>query len=208
MIAGCYDRHILPRLIDLACAQRCVLRQRALIVPEAEGVVVELGIGSGINLDFYDKARVRRIIGVDRSPASWRLGHERLSRSPIAVELLEAAAEDLGLPSRTADTVVVTYTLCSIDGVGRALNEARRVLKPTGRLLFLEHGRSPEAALARWQNRLTPATRMLAGGCRLDRDPLDLIVNAGFRIERIQTGVLPGFPRLVAYHYVGAARPE
>ena len=206
-MGGLYDRYILPRLVDAACGHRRVADQRARIVPLAEGVVVELGIGSGHNLDHYDPARVRRLIGVDRAKSAWLPGRERFARAPVEIELIEAGAEALDLPPGLADTVVVTYALCSIGDVAAALSQARRVLKPTGRLLFVEHGRAPDAALALWQARLTPLTRMFAGGCHLDRDPAALIAGAGFAIERIDAGWAAGFPRMVSYHYAGSARP-
>ena len=206
-VARVYDRHIMPRLVDLACSYHTVLRQRQRIVGQAEGVVVEFAIGAGHNLGLYDPARVRRVVGIDSNPGFLALGRDRFERSAIAVELVTASAEDPVLPRRIADTVVVTYALCSIGDVAAALGQARRVLKPAGRLVFVEHGRAPDAFTARWQRRLTPLSRRLAGGCRLDRDPARLIGDAGFAFDVLNAEWIAAFPRLASFQYSGVARP-
>jgi ubiquinone/menaquinone biosynthesis C-methylase UbiE len=201
-----YDAHIMPRLINWACGYRRLAGMRREIVPAAEGVVVEFGIGSGYNLKHYDPARVKRVIGVDPNPVLTRLGAARFIASPVEVELVEGRAEAAGLDSALADTVLVTYTLCSVDETAAALAEARRVLKPGGRLLFLEHGLSPDARVAARQARWTRYSTRLAGGCHLDRDMEALIAASGFAFDWIDKRWLPRMPATSAFQYLGAAR--
>ncbi|MBF0332924.1 MAG: class I SAM-dependent methyltransferase [Alphaproteobacteria bacterium] len=177
-------------------------RQRVL--EPARGVVLELGIGSGLNVGFYPAA-VERLIGVEPSAPLLALARRAVATAPFPVTLLQASAESLPLPDASVDTVVTTWTLCSIPDVGRALVEARRVLRPDGRLLFVEHGLAPEPGVQEWQRRLTPLWRRCSGGCHLDRPIAELIAEAGFRFERLEAGSMPG-PRLVTYMTEGSAR--
>lgn len=204
---GFYDRYLLPRLIDRACSLDRLRDERAQLAPMAAGDVLEIGIGSGLNLPLYDAAKVQRLIGLDPSRPLLAYARRRSAGLPFAVELIEAGAERIALPSRSVDTVVVTFTLCSIAAPGTALQEMRRVLKPEGRLLFLEHGLAPDAGVRRWQRRLTPFWRTFAGGCHLDRDMPALIRAAGFRIDRIDSKYLPQIPRFAGYGYRGTATP-
>jgi ubiquinone/menaquinone biosynthesis C-methylase UbiE len=207
-VAGFYNRHIMPPLMHWSCRYHRVAKQRALVVPAAEGVVVEFGIGSGLNLPHYDPAKVARVIGVDPSPAFIKLGRRRYAASKVPVEVIEGVAEELDLEGAIADTVVVTYTLCSVKDANAALAQARRVLKPGGKLLFVEHGRAPDEAIARWQDRLTPFTRRFFGGCRLDRNMEQLIWDAGFGFERLEYHWVSRMPRTSAFLYLGTARPR
>lgn len=202
-----YDAHVLPRLIDCACGYRPIASVRREVVPEAEGVVVEFGIGSGRNLKHYDPVRVRRVIGVDPAPGLVRLGKRRFDCSPVEVEFVEGRAEAAGLDSGMADTVLVTYTLCSVAETAAALTEARRILKPGGRLLFLEHGLAPDEKVADRQRRWTRYTTHLAGGCHLDRDMEALIVAGGFAFDRLEKRWIGRMPKTSAFQYLGAARP-
>ena len=202
--AGWYDRHLLPHLIDFACGMKPVSRQRELVVPQAQGRVLEVGIGTGLNMPFYDKSRVRYIIGVDPALAMHRLAAKRVARAGIDVELVGVEAETIPLDDASIDTVVSTYTLCTIPDPLAALREMRRVLAPHGRLLFCEHGRAPDESVRRWQERLTPHWKKIAGGCHLDRDVPALLDAAGFRCDTLQTRYLPG-PRPLTYHYWGEA---
>ena len=199
-----YARHILPRLIDFTCGLKPTMRQRAKLVPQARGRVLEMGVGSGLNLPYYDAARVTQLHALDPSPELWRLAAERVDRARIAVEYLEAGAEAVPLGDRSVDTVVITYTLCTLPDVAGALAEARRVLRPGGRLLFCEHGAAPDHGVRRWQNRLNPAWRRLAGGCHLNRDAPALIEQAGFRITALDSMYLPGW-RPASFNVWGSA---
>jgi ubiquinone/menaquinone biosynthesis C-methylase UbiE len=199
-----YDRHILPRLIDFTCGLKPTMRQRAKLVPQARGRVLEMGVGSGLNLPFYDADRVTRLHALDPSPELWRLASERVAGAAIAVDYLEAGAEAVPLGNRSVDTVVITYTLCTLPDVAGALAEARRVLRPGGQLLFCEHGAAPDHGVRRWQNRLNPAWRRLAGGCHLNRDAPALIEQAGFRITALDSMYLPGW-RPASFNVWGSA---
>ena len=200
-----YDRLILPRLIALAMRAPQLVPFRQRIGAAAEGRVLELGIGSGLNLPFYGPS-VRAVMGIDPSPALLRLAEARATGLGIAFAVQAGSAERLAFDAGSFDTVITTWTLCSIGDPHAALAEARRVLRPGGRLLFVEHGLAPDPRVARWQHRLTPAWRHIAGGCHLDR-PIDALVGgAGFRIETMEAAYVGG-PRVATYFYSGAARP-
>lgn len=199
-----YDKYVLPRLIDLAMGSKADTAERAALVPLASGVVLEVGIGSGRNLPFYGPA-VERLYGLDPSRELWRLAGHRVQRAPGPVEFLCAPAERIPLDDRVVDTVVMTWTLCSIPDPARALAEMQRVLKPEGRLLFVEHGRSPDRRVVAWQDRLDPLWTRLAGGCHLNRKIDDLITRAGFSLLRLETGY-GGGPKTLAYLYRGLGR--
>lgn len=205
---GIYDRRIGPRLARIACGLPLVARQRQRVVPKAAGVVVEFGVASGYNLPYYDRSKVTRLIGVNPPDGFCDPSHIEEIAGTLPIEILEESAEALSLPSAVADTVVVTYTLCSIPDVKAALSEAHRILKPDGRLLFCEHGRSTKASTARMQERLTPLWRPLACGCHLDRDPVGLLTRAGFEIDCVEQGSLRGVPDVVGFHHVGIASPR
>ncbi len=206
MIRRLYERFVLPRGIHRVCGQRPVERQRAKVVPQARGRVLEVGIGTGHNLRFYDPAQVESVTGVD--PAVHHTGHASAAAAAVAfpVRLLEASAEELPLPDASFDTVVVTYTLCSIPDAPRALGEMRRVLRADGRLLFVEHGRAPDPAVRAWQARLDRPWQAISGGCHLARDIPALLQAAGFALEDLETLYLPG-ARWLNYNYWGTARP-
>lgn len=200
-----YQRHILPHLLHFAMNQTALVPFRQRVIGAAEGRVLEIGIGSGLNLPLYGP-HVGTVIGLDPSPALLRMADTRAAVAPVPVELLEASAEAVPLDSGSIDTVVTTWTLCTIPDAARALAEMRRVLKPGGALLFVEQGRAPEASVARWQDRLDPMWRRLAGGCHLNRKIDDLIAGAGFRIDALANTCLPG-PRTHTFLYEGRARP-
>ncbi len=205
-MAGLYERFILPRLVGCACASRPLQRRRPGVISQAVGVVVEMGFGAGANLPFYEAGRVERIIAVEPSREMLAL-NRAARRTDIAVEDVARGAEDTGLPDACADTVVITFSLCTIPAPDAALREARRLLKPGGRLLFLEHGRAPDPAIARQQRLLEPVWRRLAGGCHLTRDPVALIEAAGFVCEQVESSYLPRTPRFAGYASWGAAAP-
>jgi len=199
-----YERHILPRLIDLACGMPVVTAQRRRIVPQASGRVLEVGIGTGLNLRHYDRRKVQRVTGVDPALRMHPLAQRRSRESGIEVDLVAVSAERLPLEDGSFDSVVMTYTLCSIPDPVAALREMRRVLSPQGRLLFCEHGRAPDESVRRWPDRLQPAWRCMAGGCHLDRDIPALLRDGGFAVRELHTGYLPG-PRPLSFNYLGEA---
>jgi ubiquinone/menaquinone biosynthesis C-methylase UbiE len=202
---GFYARHVLPHLIDLAMRNKETARLRAAWIPQACGEVLELGIGSGLNLSFYS-SQVHRVYGVDPSLELQQMARKRAETGDIKVEFLAQSAEEpLPLANASIDTVVVTWTLCSIPGAKKALQNVKRVLNANGRLLFLEHGRAPDPGVAAWQDRLTPLWKPIAGGCHLNRKPDDLITAAGFQITEMKTCYLPG-PRPMTYTYQGFAQ--
>ena len=199
-----YAKHVLPRLIDLAMRNRETARLRAAWIPQARGDVLEVGIGSGLNLAFYS-TQVKRVYGVDPSVELQRIARRRMTAGSFAIDFLTQSAETvLPLPAASIDTAVMTWTLCSIPDPARALCEIKRVLKPDGRLIFLEHGLAPDARVVRWQDRLTPMWKRVAGGCHLNRKIDEIIAEAGFHLPELKTFYLPG-PRPMTYTYQGIA---
>jgi ubiquinone/menaquinone biosynthesis C-methylase UbiE len=201
-----YHRHVVPRLVHLAMRQKQHDPFRQRIVGAAEGRVLEIGVGSGLNFPFYG-ATVTSVIGLEPSPALLRMARSRASSAKAPITLLDASAEAIPLESGSIDTVVTTWTLCTIPNAPLALAEIRRVLRPGGALRFVEHGRAPEPGVARWQDRLDPLWRRIAGGCHLNRKIDALILDNGFRLEALENARLPG-PRTHTYLYEGSARPR
>jgi len=200
-----YEEKVLPSLINLACGSKPNRKQREKIVPRATGDVLEVGFGSGLNLPFYDRGKVRHIWGLEPSPGMRRLASKAIARSPLDVELIDLPGEEIPLDDDSADTVLVTYTLCTIAEVAEALDGIRRVLKPQGRLLFCEHGKAPDSNVQKWQDRLNPAWKKVAGGCNMNRDIVAILQESGFLIEDDNRMYIPGFKALT-YNYWGAAR--
>jgi ubiquinone/menaquinone biosynthesis C-methylase UbiE len=201
-----YDQYLLPHLIDFACGLGPVQQQRAKIVPLASGNVLEIGVGTGLNLPFYDKSRVTRLTALDPAAQMNAKAQRRMRAAGLDVEMLVLSAEEIPMPDASFDTVVCTFTLCTIPDPVAALREMRRVLKPDGRLLYCEHGAAPDASVRRWQERVNPLWRPIAGGCNLDREIPHLLESAGFRIETLERMYLPG-PRIFTYNYWGVAQP-
>ena len=202
---GFYAKHVLPHLLDLAMRNEEQARLRAEWIPRAHGEVLEVGIGSGLNLPFYTR-EVRRIYGVDPSLELQRMARKRAESVPFEVEFFAQSAEaSIPLADSSTDTAVVTWSLCSMANASQALLEMKRILKPEGRLLFLEHGRAPDSNVAAWQDRITPVWRHIAGGCTLNRKMDELIAQAGFRITELTTGYMRG-PRPMTFMYKGFAQ--
>lgn len=199
-----YEKHLLPYVIDLACGIKPVRLQREKVVPLAQGKVLEIGIGTGLNLEHYDKAKIEKVVGLDPGLEMHRLARKRILKYGVPVELVGLSAERIPFDAGTFDTVLVTYSLCTIPDPVSALKEMRRVLKQGHKLVFCEHGLAPEESVRRWQRRLTPLWSRLGGGCHLDRNIPVLLEEAGFRSTDMQTKYLPG-PRPVTYHYWGTA---
>jgi ubiquinone/menaquinone biosynthesis C-methylase UbiE len=202
---GFYARRVLPYLVNAAMKNKEATRLRAAWVPEARGRVLEIGIGSGLNLPFYS-SDVDCVVGVEPSAELQKMAEERAKRSNTKVEFLSQSAEEtLALADESIDTIVMTWTLCSIADALRALAQMKRVLRTNGRMLFIEHGKSCDAGVAAWQDRLTPVWKKIGGGCHLNRKIDDLLGAAGFEIEHLKTCYLPG-PRPMTYTYQGFAK--
>lgn len=202
---GLYHDHVLPYLVHLAMRQGMFAEYRRRVVGGASGRVLEIGMGSGLNLPFYGPT-ASHVVGLDPSRTLLAMAQRRRI-VPIPAHFLEGSAEAVPLDTHSVDSIVVTWTLCSVPDVDRALSELRRVLKRGGRLLFVEHGRSPDPEVSRWQDRLTPLWKRVAGGCHLNRSIGTLIEEAGFHLERFSTSCATG-PRIMTCMYEGVARPR
>jgi ubiquinone/menaquinone biosynthesis C-methylase UbiE len=202
---NCYERRILPHLIHLSMRQDRLTPYRQRLLARTEGRVLEIGVGSGLNFRLYPPS-VSHVIALDSSRPLLEKAAKATTTIPRAVELLTASAEAIPLDAASVETVVTSWTLCSIPDVTQALGEVRRVLTPDGRFLFVEHGRSPETAVAAWQDRLTPIWKRIAGGCHLNRPVKELVERAGFRMEQLDTGYAEG-PKLMTFMYEGVACP-
>lgn len=203
---GFYNNMILPRLCDLAMRNQQLVPFRERVIGAAEGRVLEIGVGSGLNLPFY-RPPANEILALEPASRLVTMARTASRASAIPITFLEASAEAIPLDVHSVDTVVTTWTLCSIPQAATALAEMRRVLRPGGKLLFVEHGLAPDEGVRRWQDRLTPIWRSCAGGCHLNRPIPSMIAEAGFRIDRIETGYIPG-PRPLTFTYEGSARPD
>jgi ubiquinone/menaquinone biosynthesis C-methylase UbiE len=201
---GFYQDQIVPLLINWSMRQKNLAAYRARVIPAAEGRVLEIGIGSGLNLPFYSR-NVARVIGLEPSPRLLAMARRVKRAGNGSLEFIEGSAEAIPLADASVDTVVTTWTLCSIPDALRALRDVRRVLRPRGRLLFVEHGRAPDPNVIWWQDRLTPAWKRLGGGCHLNRAIGTLIEGAGFQFDRLQTGYMRG-PKPMTFMYEGSAR--
>jgi SAM-dependent methyltransferase len=201
-----YERFLLPAFVTSACSCSPIDKQRQKIVPAAEGVVLELGFGAGLNLPHYDASKVRKLYGFEPSLGMIKRARARVQGALFDVEILKETAENMPLGPQSVDTVLVTYSLCTIPGAVSALGSARRALKPNGRLLFCEHGLSPDQDVQRWQKRIEPVWKVVGGGCHLSRDIPALIEAAGFSIEKLDTMYLPKSPKWAGYSYWGSAR--
>jgi ubiquinone/menaquinone biosynthesis C-methylase UbiE len=198
-----YEKHVVPRLLDLAMRNSRLVSYRQRTIEAARGRVLEIGVGSGVNLPLYGAA-ADLVCGIDPSPELLRRAGKRLADAPVPVSLVRASAEQLPFSEAVFDTLVMTWTLCSIPNPSAALAEMRCVLKPGGHLLFVEHGMSPEPRIIRWQRRLTPCWKRIGGGCHLDRKMDDLIRAAGLRVDALETGYTKG-PKLWTFMFQGSA---
>ena len=205
---GFYDKYILPRFLNCACGTKPIQYQREKVVPLAQGLVLEIGIGSGLNIPFYNADRVTKIIGLDPSEELNRMARKVADEKGLRVEFILGGAEAIPLPQNHVDTVLVTYIMCTIPQVAEANKEINRVLKPDGQLIFCEHGLAPDANVSKWQNRIDPYWGKIAGGCHLNRNIPALITAAGFKIEAMEQMYLPSTPKFAGYNYWGTAVPE
>jgi len=202
---GWYDDKILPKLIDLSCGTKPIHKQREKVVPLATGDVLEIGFGGGLNLPYYNRDNVTKVWGLEPSEGMRKRADKLIAETDVDVELIDLPGEKIPLEDNSVDTVLITYTLCTIPDTAAALEGMRRVLKPNGRLLFTEHGRAPDAGVRRWQERLNPGWKKLAGGCNINRDIVKIIEEAGFSMAEDNRMYIPGI-RLFSYNYWGAAK--
>lgn len=199
-----YRHHVFPWVLELVMNQRVFRKLRREVLAPADGRVLEIGFGTGINLPYYPPG-TRRLVGVDSNPGVSRLASRRAATSHIEVEHHQLSAEALPFETSSFDTVVSTFTLCSIPDLQQALQEVRRVLRPGGTFLYLEHGLSPDADVARLQRRINPAWKVVGDGCHLDRDPTAEVRRAGLDVARVRNFYLPHGTRFAGYMYLGAA---
>jgi ubiquinone/menaquinone biosynthesis C-methylase UbiE len=199
-----YQRRILPHLIHLGMRHRRFLPLREQLVDAARGRVLEIGVGSGLNLPLYHRD-LEHFTGLDPSPELLRRARRSAAWVHFPVRLVEGRAEALPLEDAAVDCVVTSWTMCSVADPAQALAEVRRVLRPGGALLFIEHGLAEDAGVRRWQDRLTPVWRRIGGGCHLNRPVAELIQAAGLRLAELETGYLIKGPRFATFHYRGRA---
>jgi ubiquinone/menaquinone biosynthesis C-methylase UbiE len=200
-----YDKYILPSFLNCACGSKPIKYQRSKVVPMAEGVVLEVGIGSGLNIPYYDSTKISAIIGLDPSEELNNMAKKVVADKSLEVDFILGSAEAIPLPDNHVDSVLVTYTMCTIPDALSANKEMRRVLKPGGKMIFCEHGLAPDEGVAKWQARIDPYWGKIAGGCHLNRDIPQLIRSAGFNIQSMEQMYLPSTPKFAGYNYWGVA---
>ena len=206
MILSFYDKYILPKFLNCACGSKPINYQREKIVPLAEGTVLDVGIGSGLNIPYYNKSKIKCLYGLDPSIELLNLAKSLAKKNELEIEFLECGAEAIPLPNDSIDTVVITYTLCTIPDTQLSNEEIMRVLKPNGKLLFCEHGLAPDINVVKWQKRINPIWNKIAGGCNLNRDIPKLIRSSGFKISNMEEMYLPSTPKFAGYNYWGVAK--
>ncbi len=200
-----YEQYVLPHFINMSCGSKAIQKQREKIVPLAEGRVLEIGMGSSLNIPFYNSKRVDFVWGLEPSKGMRKKAHKNLNRSVVEVRWLDLPGEEIPLDGNSADTVLLTYTLCTISDWNKALQQMCRVIKPGGKLLFCEHGAAPDKSVLKWQNRINPVWKIIGGGCNLNRPIPEYIREGGFCIETMETLYLPEIPRIAGFNYAGVA---
>ena len=203
---GLYDKYILPKFLNCACGSKPINYQRQKVVPLAKGKVLDIGIGSGLNIPFYNSDKIDKVIGIDPSHELIDLAKELANDCKASIELVIGSAESIPYPDNFFDTVLVTYTMCTIPNVAIANKEMWRVLKDDGRLIFCEHGLAPDKKISKWQNRIDPFWGKIAGGCHLNRDIQKLITDAGFSFESLDKMYIPSTPKFAGYNYWGIGK--
>ena len=203
---GFYDKYILPTFLNCACGTKPMQYQRKKIVPFAKGDVLEIGIGSGLNLPFYDLDQINKIWGLDPSEELNSMAEKVARDIDIDVDLIIGGAEEIPLPENSIDTILLTYTLCTIPKVKDSIKEIERVLKPSGSMFFCEHGLAPDEKVAKWQQRLNPYWKKIAGGCNLNRDIPKIILDSSFKITKLETMYLPSTPKFAGFNYWGEVK--
>ncbi len=205
MFKSTYEKFVLPKLCDKCCGTKPINYQRKKIVPLAKGVVLEIGVGSGLNIPFYNKNNVEKIIGLDPSEQLNVLAKKVADDNKIEIDFIISGAEDISLPDDSIDTILITYTLCTIPDVDKSMSEMKRVLKPNGKFIFCEHGIAPDKNIIRWQRRINPIWGVFFGGCNINRNIPKIISEGGFNITNINQMYLPSTPKIVGYNYWGEA---
>ena len=205
MIKKTYEKYVLPKLLDTCCSTKPINYQRKKIVPNASGTVLEVGIGSGLNIPYYNLSGINKIYGLDPSPELCDLAHKNAINYEVEIDILINGAEEIKLESKTIDTVLITYTLCSISDLQQSLKEIKRVMKSDAVLMFCEHGIAPDIKTTKWQNRINPLWGKLFGGCNINRDIPNILSSSGFKIHNLEQMYLPSTPKIVGYNYWGTA---
>ena len=206
MFRNFYDLHICPHIIDFFMNMNIIKKQRLKVIPNAKGKVLEIGIGSGSNLEFYDQSQVEKIYALDPHPKLADMTKKKADKLGIEVDFFPVKADKIPIEDHFFDTIVCTYTLCSIEDPIKALKEIKRVLSPSGQYIFSEHGLAPEENVVIWQNRLNPIQKVIGGGCNLNRNIPNLIEESGYKIDELNQGYIPG-PKFISYHYWGHSVP-
>ena len=207
-MASWWERHGVPRLIQCACSQGQIMKARSKVVPHAQGDVLELGCGGGINMEFYDSVRVTSFTGLDPSPELLAMSRAAAQAHGMEADIQGGVGEAMPFGDARFDTVVTTFTLCSVAEQSAVLAEIRRVLKPGGTALFLEHGAAPDASVAKWQRRIEPIWKRIGGNCHLTRPISEAYAGAGFAVDRQAAMYMPKTPRPFGWVEYGAARPQ
>ena len=205
MLKDLYEKMVLPKLCDKCCATKPINYQRKKVVPLAKGVVLEVGIGSGLNIPFYNKNNIEQIIGLDPSEELNVLAKRVADDNGIQIDFLINGAEDIDLPDNSVDTILITYTLCTIPNLNKSMSEMKRVLKPGGKFIFCEHGIAPDINIIKWQRRINPIWGIFFGGCNINRNIPKIISESGFNISNLNQMYLPSTPKIVGYNYWGEA---
>ena len=205
MIKALYEKFVLPKLCDKCCGTKPINYQRNKVVPLAKGVVLEVGVGSGLNIPFYNKNNIEKIIGLDPSEELNVLAKKVADDNGIKIDFLINGAEDITLPDNSVDTILITYTLCTIPDLNKSMSEMKRVLKSDGKFIFCEHGIAPDKNIINWQRRINPIWGIFFGGCNINRNIPKIISEGGFNISNINQMYLPSTPKIVGYNYWGEA---
>ena len=203
-----YRDRVYPHIVTALGNPKPIQKIRLQVIPLAQGTVLEIGVGPGVNFAFYDATKVSKLYALEPNPGMVERAENQRRRTTLDVEFLDLPGECIPLPEASVDTVVSTFTLCTIPGVEEAIRGVGRVLKPGGQFLFFEHGLSPDASVRRWQERTEPFFQWAFEGCHVTRDIPMLIKQGGFRVERLETGYLARFPKSGSYYFWGVARPE
>ena len=200
-----YSKYILPKVLDFCCATKPIRKQREKVVPLCKGIVLEIGSGSGLNFPYYKTSKVKKIFALEPDKEMIELARQETKKSSIEITFLQEYAERISLKDNSVDTILLTYSLCTIPDPISALKEMKRVLRSNGCLVYCEHGMAPETSIRKWQNRLNPINSYFSGGCNLNRNITQLITESGFKIRKSETMYLPGTTKLIGFNYWGTA---
>jgi len=200
-----YDKYILPYVLNCTCGQKPFIRQRQKLVPIAKGKVLEVGIGSGLNMPYFDTSKISSVVGIDPSEELIQLAEKRIDDSMPDIDFVISKAEEMQFNDNLFDTVLITYTICTVGDVSASLKQIKRVLKSDGQLIFCEHGLAPDEKVVKWQNRINKFWPTISGGCNINKNIPLLIEQAGFAITNMEQMYLPKTPKILGYNYWGTA---